>query len=175
MASEQTSVTTRSELLSVVAWLQIVASGFSLLVALLLYGVAWATAQSPALQAIYSWPLFGVGCLFLAGAILLLLAGVGLRQRYHWARNLSIVLCYCGAFLSVGFFVLEYLALSRLFFAPPGAADYGTMSMLGMVLKTFLGGISLASTALLIWMGKRLGAAVVLVEFSKLTQPKVQS
>lgn len=164
----QTAGNGRSELLSVVAWLQIVGAGFGLLVSLLLFGMAWvigATAAGP--QAASLWPVFGVGCLFLASAALLLLAGLGLRRRYHWARGLSVVLCYLGAFLSVAFFVLEYLAADRLFAAPPGSAGHDTVVMAGTVVKTFLGGVSLASTALLVWVGNRLGGARVLAEFSR--------
>lgn len=168
---------TSSELLSVVAWMQIVGAGFGLLVALLQFGLAgviWATAAPPTLDsnpAASGWPICGVGCFFLAVSILLALAGIGLRRRYHWARQLSIGLCYFGAFLSVAFFCLEYVAVSGLFHTVPGALGNETVVLLGTVLKAFFGGITLASTGLLVWVAHRLRSAALLQLFAPIGSP----
>jgi hypothetical protein len=171
----------QSELVSVVAWMQIVGSGFWALVALFMFGFAllmsWASHASAQMPRFNPWPTFGVGCFFLAGALLLLGSGLGLRHRYDWARRLTGVLCYAGIFGSITLFGLEYVALDHLMPVSPTATPEATdvIQTIRLVLEVFLGGLNLAVVALLGWVANRLKQATLIAEFQvqpAVTQPE---
>ncbi len=158
----------RSELVSVVAWMLIVAGAFSLFVGLFqlaFFGAVWAYTPNPQPVVDQLGPYLWVVAFFLVMAVLMLVAGIGLRRRYNWARVLSMLLCYGGIFVVVVLFGLYYFGINQLLAGqrhPDQAQLWGTV---GMVLKTFLGSFTVAVTALLAWIANRLGAAPVLAEF----------
>ena len=167
----------QSELVSVVAWMQIVGSGFWALVALLMFGFAvvfaWAAHAAPDLPRNNPWPLFGVGCFFLAGALVLLGTGLGLRHRHDWARRLTGALCYFGVFGAIAVFCLEFSALSRMLPASTDPGAGSVVAMVGVVLKVFLGGMTLAIVALMVWVANRLRRGALIAEFQP--QPMTRS
>jgi hypothetical protein len=159
----------QSELVSVVAWMQIVGSGFWALVALLMFGfaivLAWALHAVPQQSPASPWPLFGVGCFFLAGALLMLGTGLGLRHRHDWARRLTAGLCYIGVFGSIALFCLVYSALGHMLSTSTDNGNASMFPLVGLVLKVFFGGLMLATVSLLVWVANRFNRAALVAEF----------
>lgn len=160
------------EFLGAVAWLQIVGAGFLLLVALLMYAVSGVIVAATPQATLFSGgagAVFGVGCVLLAGSVLVGLSGIGLRRRKSWGRVMSRVLSGLGALAALVLFALVYFALDQLLQPHAGVASAGSWQQLGLVLKVFSGGMSLAVATLLLWVARRLNSASVRACFAPLS------
>lgn len=168
--SQQGSSPQRSELVSFVAWVEIVGAGFGLLAALVqLAFIALARGYvsaplSPQSENQVTVLILVAGSILL-GSVLVLLAGVGLRRRYNWARRLTVGLCYLGCLGVVGMFGLQWWAVSYWVNAPSSFANPQMFSMLGFLVKAFLVSFMVIGVAILLWVASRLNTTKVLAEF----------
>lgn len=172
MAVTAENTAPRSELLSVVAWMLIVGAAFGILSALTLLALAGVLLAYAPPDPASTNSLLGVGLVTLSAAALMLLAGIGLRRRYNWARALTIGLCYLGIFLLIVMFGLQYFAINTMLPRSHEPAQIQMAAMLGLVLKTFLGTVTIAASGLLMWLSNRLSTPAILAEFRPAPKPQ---
>lgn len=168
--SQQGSLTPRSELVSVVAWMEIFAAGFGLLAGLFqlafisvarLYDSAPLSPQASSQLTV----IVGVAIVILLASVVVLLAGIGLRRRYNWARRLTVGLCYLGCVLLVVMFTFQWMAINMWINEPSSYANPQMFSMLGLVIKAFIASFLLIGLAMFLWVANRLNGSKIVAEF----------
>lgn len=180
--ARETTTAPSSSFVSVLAWVFIVLSSLTTLVALLQNLMLWLVLHDAAHASLRdmvaeSMPSFAAFMLrhvavffvaFLLVSATTLVTSIGLLRRREWARRLFIGLMLLAAVWQLGGLALQFVLMPQLAdLAPQAPADFAANFRTMQIAMVALGSvIGLAFCALFVWIAWRLASAAVRAEFA---------